>query len=140
MLGTGQAQKIWPQIETALKQRGISYELQISSYPGHTTRIAYQFARFKRTNQVLLIVGGDGTLNQAINGVQSAGKHDIPIAYLPCGSGNDFARGIGLNSDPLQALEQILASYRPRQYRFGCLSRCSQERDWLFRQQCRYWF
>lgn len=61
--GTGQAQKIWPQIETALKQRGISYELQISSYPGHTTRIAYQFARFKRTNQVLLIVGGDGTLN-----------------------------------------------------------------------------
>lgn len=111
--GTGRAQKIWPQIETVLKQRGISYELQISSYPGHTTRIAYQFARFKRTNQVLLIIGGDGTLNQAINGVQNAGKTDIPIAYLPCGSGNDFARGIGLNSDPLQALEQILATSAP---------------------------
>ncbi|QAR35715.1 diacylglycerol/lipid kinase family protein [Latilactobacillus curvatus] len=111
--GTGQAASIWPKIETQLKQKQIHYDLQLSHYAGHTTQLAFQFAKFKYTDQILLIIGGDGTLNQAINGLQNAQRGDIPIAYIPCGSGNDFARGVGISRDPLTALEQILSATTP---------------------------
>lgn len=113
MAGAGQAEQIWPSIEKALQQKHIDYTLQTSHYAGHTTQLAFQFAKFKHTDQILLVIGGDGSLNQAINGLKQAGTPEIPIAYIPCGSGNDFARGAGISQEPLVALEQIITAKAP---------------------------
>ena len=43
----------------------------------------------------IVCAGGDGTLDEIVTGVLSAGA-DVPIGYLPTGSTNDFARSIGL--------------------------------------------
>jgi len=45
--------------------------------------------------EALLLVGGDGTVHQALRAIAET---NIPFGYLPCGRGNDFARNIGLPS------------------------------------------
>ena len=44
---------------------------------------------------IVAVSGGDGTLNEVIDGLVSEG-HDTPIGYIPAGSTNDFANSIGL--------------------------------------------
>ncbi len=51
--------------------------------------------------------GGDGTLNEVLGGMLSAGCQ-LPIGYIPCGSQNDFARSLGIPKDLLKATEAIL--------------------------------
>lgn len=56
---------------------------------------------------LLVVVGGDGTLNFLVNYLEN--NHiDDPVAYLPGGSGNDFARSMAMPDDFEQALRQLL--------------------------------
>lgn len=55
---------------------------------------------------IYLICGGDGTLNQAINGIVKNGK-TIPILYIPCGTTNDFARTLKLPKNKLKCVKNI---------------------------------
>ena len=53
-----------------------------------------------RTDDYLVIVGGDGTLNRFANDTADIGIRQ-EILYLPTGTGNDFARDIGTNGNPM---------------------------------------
>lgn len=55
----------------------------------------------------ILIAGGDGTINRAINILKNK-NIDIPIAILPLGTANDFAKHIGMPSEINLALDKIL--------------------------------
>lgn len=63
----------------------------------------------KQARDVDLVVccGGDGTLNETINGVLRTGA-DTPIGYIPAGTTNDFASSLGLSGNPLQAAMDII--------------------------------
>lgn len=115
--GSGRAKSLWPAIKEVLDTRQVSYSLVLSTYPGHATLLAKQFAKKQpdiaptstQPRQVVLAIGGDGTLHQAINGLESANlSYQLPVAYLPIGSGNDFAKGIHMASNWRVALDQIL--------------------------------
>ncbi len=56
---------------------------------------------------VLVCSGGDGTLNEVIQGCM-ASETQCPIGYIPFGSTNDFARGLGIPKEPAAAVEAIL--------------------------------
>ena len=56
--------------------------------------------------EVCVCVGGDGSLHHAVNGMIKSGC-DKPIAYIPCGTTNDFARSLELNVD-LNSPEPLL--------------------------------
>ena len=59
----------------------------------------------------LFIAGGDGTLNEALNGVASAGGLDaVTFGVIPLGTGNDFATALGLPDDVEAAIDQLLGS------------------------------
>ncbi len=63
----------------------------------------------------LVAVGGDGTLNEVVNGyLKSGGKevHDVILGVLPYGTGNDFARGLGITRD-VEQLAGMLAAGKP---------------------------
>lgn len=51
--------------------------------------------------------GGDGTYNEVINGMMECEKR-VPVVYLPCGSTNDFARSLGISSDPETAAKMFV--------------------------------
>lgn len=55
----------------------------------------------------ILVAGGDGSLNYVINELQKAGI-DIPVAIIPAGTANDFAKMIGMPNDPVKAARLIL--------------------------------
>ena len=54
----------------------------------------------------VVCIGGDGTLNEVVSGVIATGK-PIPIGYIPAGSTNDFAGGLGISKNILTAAQNI---------------------------------
>jgi diacylglycerol kinase (ATP) len=68
----------------------------------------------------VVVVGGDGTLNEAINGVALAGRLDeMAFGIVPLGTGNDFAAALGI-TDVAQATEVVLHG-RPLRVDLGTL-------------------
>lgn len=56
---------------------------------------------------LIVCCGGDGTLNRTVNGLLKSGR-PVPIGYIPAGSTNDFAAGLKLPSNPLEAAGRII--------------------------------
>jgi diacylglycerol kinase family enzyme len=79
---------------------------------GHATRLAQ--GAVSAGSDVVVVLGGDGTLNEAANGL--AGSHTA-LAALPGGSTNVFARTIGLPNDPIEATGQLLDALAQRSIR-----------------------
>ncbi|GAK47226.1 diacylglycerol kinase [Secundilactobacillus oryzae JCM 18671] len=111
--GGGKTRLLWPEIKQELDQRNTSYDFTFSTYPEHTVELAEHWAKHLDLSTpeqpVLLAIGGDGTLHEALTGLVKANRApQIPVAYLPIGSGNDFARGMGMATNWHSALNQIL--------------------------------
>ncbi|HWH36130.1 MAG TPA: diacylglycerol kinase family protein [Acidimicrobiales bacterium] len=78
-------------------------ELAETSRRGHATRLAQGAAADGR--DVVVVLGGDGTLNEAANGLAGS---DTALAVLPGGSTNVFARTLRLPNDPIEATAAVL--------------------------------
>lgn len=74
-----------------------------TSRRGHATRLAQGAANVGV--EVVAVLGGDGTLNEAANGLAGTGT---ALAVLPGGSTNVFARTMGLPNDPIEATGELL--------------------------------
>ena len=63
----------------------------------------------KQASHVDLVVcaGGDGTFNETVNGLLASGC-DTPVGYIPCGSTNDFASSLQLQTNPVKAAQAIV--------------------------------
>jgi diacylglycerol kinase (ATP) len=82
--------------------------LKITSKRGSTSRFAR--AALKRGCDLIVAAGGDGTLNEVINGIgESSGN--VRVGLIPLGTGNDFARTLGIPTDLEQSLELLLAGH-----------------------------
>lgn len=98
--GRGNGRRRLPQIEQCLNEKGVAYELVLTERPLHATEIAYRAAQ--DGCDVVVAVGGDGTVNETINGLMRAkndGHNQTAMAVLPVGRGNDFAFGMGMSAD-----------------------------------------
>ncbi|MCK5879396.1 MAG: diacylglycerol kinase family lipid kinase [Holophagae bacterium] len=110
--GHGQAKKLLPKVEQAFQERGIDFDLALTDYPEHGSRLAAE-ADFRRYDGIVA-AGGDGTLFEVINGCyQNKKKLRIPIGVLPIGTGNAFARDLELEaSNWLNAVDVIARGKR----------------------------
>lgn len=107
--GTGNASKIVHQIKTTLDHLEIEYKIFFSEKVGHAEILARTISQFDDNEIKIIIVGGDGTINEVINGITSFER--VLVGIIPCGSGNDFARGMKLfRHNSQKALEQIIHS------------------------------
>ncbi|MDV2576403.1 acylglycerol kinase family protein [Lactiplantibacillus plantarum] len=122
LAGSGHGKVVWETVKPILEQRQIRFEYRISEYAGHTIRLANEYVKTiqRRPNVTpVILVIGDGTLNEALNGIMQVPQAEpIPLLY-PGGSGNDFARGLGMATDPAIALAQVLNNMRPRSLNVG---------------------
>ncbi|MCD6578665.1 diacylglycerol kinase family lipid kinase [bacterium] len=82
--------------------------VELTDGPLHASEIAYKAV--KNGFKTIVSVGGDGTFNEVVHGV--AGEK-VDLGLVPMGSGNDFARSLGLNGNPLETLKNI-SDYRPK--------------------------
>ena len=89
----------------AFSVRDICPTVMLTQYRGHASRISEE-AALSGKYESIVCCGGDGTLNEVIAGMLKSGR-DIPIGYIPAGSTNDFATGIGLSSVPADAATAV---------------------------------
>jgi len=82
----------------------------------------------------IIAVGGDGTLNEVVNGFLRAGggsKYSVVLGVLPFGTGNDFARGIGMQRS-VDQLEELIHRNQPRLLDAGSLSfKCEDGSEYI---------
>ncbi|MQS52279.1 diacylglycerol/lipid kinase family protein [Companilactobacillus mishanensis] len=107
--GNGQSKSTWNKIQNFLKNAEINFEVHETKCDGDGIPIAKQLAENITPFTRILVIGGDGTLNQALNGVMISDNPDTPLAYIPSGSGNDFSRGLKIKKQsPLELLQKML--------------------------------
>ena len=83
----------------------------ITQYRGHGRELAAN--AYKNGYDLVVCCGGDGTLNEAIDGLLSSEKGSrVPLGYIPAGSTNDFADTLGIPSIPTAAAVNICKSVR----------------------------
>lgn len=119
--GNGESLRIWKVIKQFLKENQIDFQVHTTQKDGDGVRIAKILADNYIDNMTkILVLGGDGTLNQSVNGVKLSKNPHTPLAYIPAGSGNDFSRGIKIkNIKPLVLLQDILSMESPRSIDIG---------------------
>lgn len=100
--GKGKTLKLIPIIEKVFKERKESFSIDITKYVGHATEIAKNYS--DKEDYRIYSVGGDGTLNEVLNGMVNTNSS---LAVIPCGSGNDFIKSI-YKYNKKEALEDIL--------------------------------
>lgn len=103
-------------IEKTLKARGEEYRMYPVKEPGETKDLCAQISA-EPGPQSIWVAGGDGTAYEAINGLIP--REDLRFVYLPAGSGNDLARGLGLPNDLQKALDKVLSAKEDKQYDYG---------------------
>ena len=98
-------------MEQALRQAGLTYDVEWTTGPGDGARLAAE--AWRRGCRRLLVAGGDGSLHDVVNGLMRArrahGDAACPVSPLaptvvplPLGTGNDWARSLGLPTDPTE--------------------------------------
>ncbi|WP_334328859.1 diacylglycerol/lipid kinase family protein [Companilactobacillus sp. HBUAS59699] len=118
--GNGQSTRTWKKVETYLNRTGISYQIHTTKKNGDGVRIAKYLADNLEDHARIIVLGGDGTLNQSLNGVKQSHNQDTPLGYIPGGSGNDFSRGIKIKKqNPIILLQKILAMNEPNTIDIG---------------------
>lgn len=101
--GGGRALRERAVIEQCLRGAGISYNLVVSQYSGHTIRLVAEAARTGQSH--FLAIGGDGTLNEIVTALyadpvmQAGARALFTLGLLPVGRGNDWARTHKIPSD-----------------------------------------
>ena len=118
--GSGKGKQVWQQVATYLATTAVDYNSVLSKYPGHPHKIAAELAPHHQEIDCLVVIGGDGTLHEVISGLIDGSQNNrLPVAYIPAGTGNDFARGYGISTRPLEALQQILQNRQERVINVG---------------------
>ena len=91
-------------IAEACESRGLDYSIRVSGAPGRCCKIAREAAETGKEYRIYAC-GGDGTLNEVVNG--AAGHPNVAVTVFSGGSGNDFARMFS-DPDAFKDLERLL--------------------------------
>lgn len=100
--GAGKTARKWPQINYVLKSTGLRFEHDLTEAPGHAIELAKAAA--KKGYQLVVSVGGDGTINEIVNGLYEAGNiKDVMLGIIGTGTGSDYIRTIGIPRNYIDA-------------------------------------
>ncbi len=100
--GTQQKQKIIPLIKAHLSQDDFEYAIVHTEAAGHASELAADAVNMGY--DVAVAIGGDGTVNEV---AKSLINKTTALGIIPAGSGNGFARHLGLSMNPKDAIYQI---------------------------------
>lgn len=102
---SGLGQSVWNELEAILKKEKIEYKVFFTKYQRHATAIVRDITSDNEEHTIVAL-GGDGTVNEVVNGIVHF--DNVTLGYIPIGSSNDFARGLELPTNPIEALNTIL--------------------------------
>ncbi len=110
---SGKGMKIWQELRRELDQKQVEYRYYFTA-KDRTAGIIVKCILNKDKGAVnLILLGGDGTVNETINGIAATGDKNfdrLKLCYIPGGSASDLARALKLPKDPKESLRRILAA------------------------------
>jgi YegS/Rv2252/BmrU family lipid kinase len=128
--GGGRSRGRLPAVERALRDAGADYELVMTRDLAHACAEAERAAAEGR---VPVVMSGDGMIGK-IGGLLAGGP--VPLGVIPGGRGNDFARVVGISTEPAAAVANLLSGDRLRidvgeanGVRFLCIASCGFDSD-----------
>ncbi|MFF2497126.1 diacylglycerol/lipid kinase family protein [Peribacillus sp. NPDC058075] len=106
MAGNEESLKIWKKAEKILKSKAVPHEVFFTREKGHALRLTKKILSGTNQDTRVIAVGGDGTINEMINGAM--GFPNAIIGSLAAGSGNDYVRGI----QKTESMEEALSVFQ----------------------------
>ena len=106
--GNGKGKKDWEKISNLLKNKTLPFTVKFTEKKGHA--IHFTIEGIASGYRKIITVGGDGTLNEVVNGVflsRVCPTTDISLALIPVGTGNDWGRMFGIPLDYEKAIDII---------------------------------
>lgn len=117
----GQAGTRVGEAEAALNAEGLDFTVQMTEGPGHAIELAASLVSGERDGtEVVVAAGGDGTVNEVLNGLMTAGavhreepaQSTLPAFGVLCmGRGNDFAYGAGIPTDLAGGVQTLRSGF-----------------------------
>ena len=107
--GVGKGAKDQALIENLLNNHKVHYTLVVSEFPGHAIHLSKD--RIIKGYHKIIVAGGDGTLNEVVNGIYSQDviePYKLKLGMIPIGTGNDWIRTFGIPLDYNKAIDTIL--------------------------------
>lgn len=111
--GRGSGGRAVPQIENLLRENSLNFEIVKTEYPWHAAELARKAA--VDGFDVVVAAGGDGTVNESINGLMDAKEagNSLPaMGVLPVGRGNDFAFSMGIPTELEAGCKTLVSNQR----------------------------
>ena len=102
--GRGRGRKTLERLQPLLRPEDV---VAVSEGPGHCQRLAAEGAA---QHPAVIVVGGDGTVCEVINGIAQVG-FTVALGILPVGTANDLASGVGIPRDFERALAIVRAGH-----------------------------
>ena len=100
----GRTVRTWNKTKELLDRYHISWHENFST-PEHGIREIVSGLTAGDSEVDLLVIGGDGSMNETVNGIRDIRK--VRLALIPCGTGNDLARALAIPSDPETVVRQL---------------------------------
>ncbi len=103
----GKTGKVWPDVENELHSLGLAFDHRFTEEPNHATALAREGV--DQGYETVVAVGGDGTINEVVNGLMPRGgdKAGAVLGIVITGRGSDLARTIGIPSDYREACARL---------------------------------
>ena len=118
--GKGRGARALAAVEQTLRAAGVAYEVRQTGGPGEGTRLAA--AATREGVETLVTVGGDGSFHEVLAGVLAEAPRETPtLGLIPVGTGNDYARMLGLSGDDPAGAARTLLEGRVRAVDVGRL-------------------
>ena len=96
----------WPSIDQQLKAEGLNYHAVLTEHRDHAKHLAAEF--IEKGYRKIIVVGGDGTMNEVVNGIylqKFISPPEISLGMIPVGTGNDWCRTFAIPFDYDKAIQ-----------------------------------
>lgn len=110
--GRGAALRLAPAVLARLCARGLACEARATRARGEASMLVSEALRAGAS--CVAVLGGDGTVNEAVNGYVGVASESQALAVIPAGTGNDFAKMLGASGDWRDACDRVADGTRRR--------------------------
>lgn len=117
---TGNAAHVWNEVKLVLKKEAVTYKAFETSFEGHATELARRLTENASDVIDIIILGGDGTINEVVNGISDFNK--VRLGVIPTGTGNDFARNLGIKGTTEEIIRDILCGSKNARLDIGAVN------------------